>query len=363
MRNGHRRRGAAAVSALLAAATGLVASSAPAGATNVYGTAGYAVPANVTSLRAEWRIPAIAPGSSLGHGRTYIRATYPPSGVSMEVGTTEDEVLYHGHDVAVYSAFWNRIGFGPQRLRALHAGDLIEAAAVKGTTNWQLTIEDLTTHWKDSVANPGVAATTITGAAWLQEDPVATPVSPAGEQSPVLPYPRIGPVTFTHVSLNGRRATLPWSDALDMMLPGGADVVPTHQSPVGFSVVPANHYQRQYLADAVVLDFAALSFNHVIANWTSATDGPARYRSATQYLTAVGDYVHELSRQRWPPAARADVRSLIASERRVIGRYDELPSVSRAQLAGWQAATASALKANVALAQRVRRDLALPLGA
>lgn len=340
----------------------VVGSPAPAGATNFYGFAGYAVPVNVTSLSAKWRIPKIATGSPLGHARTYIRATYLPSGVQMEVGTTEDEVVYHHRRIAVYSAFWNRIGFGPQRIRTLHAGDLVEAQAVKGATNWKLTFTDLTTHWTDSIVNPGVAATTITEASWLQEDPVAVQLVPVVEQSPVLPYPRVGIVKFTDLELNGRPPALPWSDALDLEVPNGTYLVPSHQAGDGFSISPATGAQRRFLGDIAAFNYVAGRFAYVAEQWTSSEDGAARFASAAAYVAGLNRLIHELSTQRWPAAARSDVHALVASEKQVVSLYDELPEVSSTNLPAWQATTVKVLKLNHQLAEDVHVDLGLPVG-
>jgi hypothetical protein len=360
---GNRRVLVALVTLVLAVAALVGVPAGTAAAEDYYGLAGYSVPIDVTSAGAEWRIPAVAPGSPLGHARTLLRLSFPASGVEMEVGTTEDEVVFHHRHVAVYSAFWNRIGLGPTRLATLHAGDLVRVSALKREPNWRLTISDLTSGWTDSVLNPGVGATTVTAASWFQEDPVTGPAVPAAEQEPVLPYPSVGPVTFTHLVLNGSEAVLPWSDSQDMMLSDGAFAVPTHESAGRFSVVPPSRYQRQYLRDAVVFDYAARRFQYVVQQqWTSSMDGSTRFATARPYLAAIRTFVHDLSTQRWPVAVRADLRNFVQSEEQVVSVYDELPGLSASQISGWQATAYKVRKLNVTVGAQVRVDLGLPPG-
>jgi hypothetical protein len=335
MRRPGRRRAVAALLCALSVTAGLVLAAAPAGANNFYGDAGYRLTVKIAQISAEWRVPGILPGSGLGHARTFIYANYKPSGVDLELGTTEDEITHNGHDVASYSAFWTNDGFGPNRFHTLKAGDLVKALAARKSIGWTLTFIDYTEHWQQTIKNPGVASTTITRAGWLQEDPETTVLWPPTEQTPVLAYPDMAAVVFTHLEINNKPPLLPWADALYVEVTNGTYLLPSRQSGDAFSVSPASGAARQFMADSAAYNVAARVFSDLGEHWTGSTTAAQRYADAQPFLASAKTFVHELSTQHWPAKAAGAIGILAALENQLIALIEQLPSMSASNLSSW----------------------------
>jgi hypothetical protein len=350
-----------ALCVLIASAGGAALAASPAGATNFYGSAGYELAARVTSVGAEWRVPAIDGGSQLGHARTFVAAVDTRLGVDLEVGTTEDEILHRGKKVASYSAFWTRTGFSPVRFATVRSGDLVQVSGRLGSGGWSLGFVDLTARWRRTIADTGVAGT-LSSAQWLQQDPAASDDVPYVEQSPVLAYPQLGAVRFSSLRLDGAPPPLSWDDATYMELATAGCLTPGHPSGDGFSLQRPAWPARQYLSDVAPYNAAFRTFNHVGDSWTASTPGAARAAGAAPFLAAVKRLAHLLRTQHWPGSARADVQSLAALDDQVAGLLEELPELDASHLSSWQATMLHVLTLAAATSGQVHADLGLPSG-
>lgn len=339
-----------------------VALAAPAGATNFYGNAGYQLSVNVTKLSAQWRIPAVSPRSGPGHALTLVGAFYPPAGVVIEAGTAEDVVKVHGHDRVSYSAFWSPDGYSIRRFHLLHAGDEVTTTIEPAVGAWRIHIDDTTARWQGSITVRQFGATQLDEAAFLQQDPATDTYVPSVEASPVVPYPEVGGVTFTHVQLNGRPPQLSWPDALMLTVPNGTYLLPTHAARDGFSVFAAGGAARQYLADVTPEEYAYRQFNVVFEHWAGSTDGATRARESQFFLESQQRFAHQLLSQRWPPSVRADITTRAQLAQQLVSLLQDLPTLQPSNLGTWTKSLVNTFELSAQAGDRVHADLGLPLG-
>jgi len=202
--------------------------------------AGYEWIGPVHTVSAEWRVPKITLLNS-SDSSTWI-GVESPSGAFVQIGTTEDsspqsDILNGG--LAVDQGFWSddTVEFHPQLLddmsyldQHVRAGDLVTASITRVLGGWQLRLHDERSALSFDQKIPMTTAA-FDEVEWLQEDPTNS------DTNEPLPYPNLGPVVFTHLSVNGFPPVLGFDNAVWMSVPN-RDFSVTGLRNDSFEVVP-----------------------------------------------------------------------------------------------------------------------------
>jgi hypothetical protein len=283
------------------------------------GFGGYAMKEPVTSISAEWRVPAILPGSSQGSAATWIGVQGPDSAF-IQVGTVEN--TGKGSAASQYRVFWSDTveNFHPHVVLRVSAGDLIGASLVHLGTKWHIQVEDLTTRQIGPVLIGYSNKLTFNAGEWVQEDPVENPTSGFD-----APYPSLSNVSFQRLRLNGHAPHLDISDASALSTFAGRSYVPSSIDNDGFVLRRAVGPQLQYLSDVYQLN---LGLNYLFDEVNNG-DTPSTYafdNLGVQFSTLNS----KVLAQHWP----SNVSQLIAQLRTLNSRAAQ-------GLKAWQHGSAS----------------------
>jgi hypothetical protein len=319
------------------------------------GFAGYHWLGDVHQISAQWRVPAIAAASSVGHGSTWIGAQGEgQNSPFIQVGVTEDKF---GPGDAVYELFWSdtAASFHPQPLGPVSPGDLLAVSMTRQDQGWTVAVDDQTDNTPVTKLIGYGTGDSFTTGEWIQEDPTAS-----SEASVDLPYPQTSPVSFQKVIVNGEPPFLDLTDGQILIAADGIILVPGPFSHDAFALAPPTGEDALYLHDAARLDAALSAYNVEIATWPSLSSA-TRSLDVRHLSAAYQTNASELKAQTWPVAARPDVSLLASQLLRVV-----------ADLQTWTAAglktTGNAyltLRSDQEigpLADMVRADLGLPPG-
>jgi len=328
------------------------------GVTPVYiapltGFAGYHWLGDVHQISAQWRVPAIAAKTSVGHASTWIGAQgNGDNSPFIQVGVTEDK---GGPGDAFYEEFWSdtAVSFHPHPLGVVDPGDLISASMTRENQGWSLTVDDQTSKTPvTKLIAYGVGAS-FTSGEWIQEDP-----TDSAQAAVDLPYPETSTVSFQRLMVNGQPPHLDLTDGQVLIAADGIILVPSTVRQDAFTLAPPTGVAATYLHDAAGLDAAVSAYSVEIASWSSL---PLATRTIdVQHLSAAYQTnASELKAQQWPRAARPDVLVLTNQLLRLVS-----------DLRAWTAAGLQT-KGNVYLtlrsdqeiapvADKVRADLGLP---
>lgn len=306
----------------------------------------------VDQVSAEWEVPPISASSASGHASTWVGAQNPEGGFPfIQLGVTEDNA---GPGLAQYHLFWSdtKVGFHPQYLGRVEAGDLISADMARDDAGWRLTIRDLTRGQEASKTVEYAPGADFGQAEWLQEDPTAS-TTVAWD----LPYPTMADERFEDVRVDGRVPHLGLGNGQTLMATGGTVLVPTPFRHDAFAMVAPAGAGGQYLHDAEPLDFAINDYNFELGSWPKLAlrdkvdQVQALVRAYALFTDAIAD-------QRWPTGARHDIALLATDDAQL-----------NAALTAWQWSGLSRSSLQFAqleedqdndLGQLVRQDLGLP---
>jgi hypothetical protein len=153
-----------------------------------------------TKISGQWTVPAVS-ASRTGFSAVWLGIDGVTNNHLIQVGTEQDS--YAGQ--TVYSAWWEILPAAAVPIHSLHIhpGDRITATIAKSTgSTWKITISD---------AGHGSYTTTRTygghgtSAEWIVEAPVVD-----FRQAPLAEH---GPVTFDHLTVNGKNPGLTSSES------------------------------------------------------------------------------------------------------------------------------------------------------
>jgi hypothetical protein len=306
----------------------------------------------VDRVSAWWAVPAISSASPAGHASTWVGAQNPAGGYPfIQLGVTEDT---SGPGGAQYHAFWSdtSVGFHPQYLGAVEAGDRLSVAMARVGRGWRLTVRDATRRRTMSRVVPYGKGAAFAQAEWLQEDPTA-----ATAVATDLPYPRMGQEHFHGVRVNGQVPRLDLGNGQALIATGGTVLVPTAFRHDSFAMVVPAGAGKQYLKDVSPLDFAINSYNFELQSWSHLAVS-AKIFNVQALVSAYARFAAQLVHQTWPPRARADLARLASSAGRL-----------NADLVAWQCAGLTEHSVQFLrlqqdednnLSEAVRTDLGLP---
>jgi hypothetical protein len=313
--------------------------------------AGYTWQGDPTSISAQWRVPAILPGSPEGDAATWI-GVQGNEAPFVQIGTLEDEYTLSGKHVAEYVAFWSdtQEHFEPQIFAVVRPGDPIVASMDASTTGWKLTFDDQrnpTPVVLDNTEPP----TGYSQGEWLQEDPGGG-----------APYPKLASVSFSDVQINHESPALSFDDASWLTTPDGRiyGPQPVTRNPLTVTAVTPDNAQRQLLVDVAATNRLGSKLFAEQAAWALPPSRRKAVAAAAPYRADEVHVLHELATQTWPGTALSQVEGFERVEAKFIScvkqLYDAEPTPPLALVARCQSLASHESTADLAL----RRSLGLP---
>lgn len=218
---------------------------------------GYLWPGDVTSVGASWTVPRLTKHEPRGIAGTWIGAESP--GRFIQIGVTEGRdapntdadlrFLVKGLQQPLLTGFWSDTAhhFHPVPLPRVKAGDVVSVSLELIDGRWQLEFSDPRASVDVKLSTPDEATGPVDDAEWLQED-----VETTYGANPLLPYPKLSPITFTSLKANG--VTPPASQLLYRRRPvrSAKTLVATAIHNDAFTVLPTTlaPARAQYIAKA-----------------------------------------------------------------------------------------------------------------
>jgi len=257
---------------------------------------GYRWFGSTSEISAAWRVPRIAYSSNVGHASTWIGVQPMGGGAPfIQLGTLEDDPALIGTDPpSTYHVFWSdvAVGFHPQILGIVHAGDAVSARMSAVSNGWRLTFIDGTSHLtlrKKVTYGNGVVPTQ---AEWFQEDPSDTDENPPSE----LPYPDMSDVGFSSVKVNGGVPSLGLNNGQVLLSSTGHILVPGTFRGDEFALSAPTGLPKQYLVIADREDQSSTNFDQSISDWSrlSSQDRRSSVETEVVALTQNVDHIHQL---------------------------------------------------------------------
>ena len=312
-----------------------------------YGFGGYQLnPVEpVTSVSAQWTVPAIAANSSAGDASTWI-GVQSQSGAFSQVGTVENRNPPNDQ----YYAFWSDTAkqFRPLFLLRVAPGDSVTATMILRPHGWSLTLHDATSGKARTIQTNYGAHDQFNSCEWFQENPVYG-------QFVHTNYPTLSTVTFRHMALNHSRPRFPFRDAQTLSTYNDTFFVPTRVIRDQFTLVPATGTALAFLTDVYIEDQLGAQF------FESATQGIEPGNIATNtYIAGLGLELPILQSRTWPKHVARAMSRYIANqgylETYMQNWLEEPPSERLANLSN----VANALLTSDDYSNKVRSLLGLP---
>jgi hypothetical protein len=272
------------------------------------GFGGYNWTGTVRTIAAQWSVPKIASGSTLGGAATWIGVQNSVNNQFVQVGIDENDF---GNGPVQYQAFWSdlQVGFSPKPFGEVYPGDVIAVSMSRSTKGWSLQFADLTRKLKGKAFVALPPSVPFTQGEWVQEDP-----TDSTNTSQDIPYPTIGAVAFHDLKVNGGTPSLKISDGEVLIASNGAISVPTPVVNDSFALTAPTGVAREYLDDEQHFDAALNQFDVQLAAWQSMSIGE-KGTDATALSSALNVDANALASQTWPTTSRPDVGRLVQSDR------------------------------------------------
>jgi hypothetical protein len=169
---------------------------------------GYLWSGDVTSVGASWRVPRLTKHEPRGIAGTWIGAESPGRFIQIGVNEGRDapntdanlRFLVGGLKQPLVHGFWSDTahGFHPVSLPRVQAGDVVSVSLQLLDGRWYLEFSDPRRAVDVKLSTSDEATGPVDDAEWLQED-VATTYG----ANRLLPYPKLSPITFTDLNVNG----------------------------------------------------------------------------------------------------------------------------------------------------------------
>jgi hypothetical protein len=255
-----------------------------------------------------------------------------------------------------YYVFWSstKVGFHPKYVFTVRPGDHVRLSMALGGGHWRMVASDETTGRSHTIrVRSGHESFSV--AQWAQED-VAK--DSAGSESP---YPILGPVAFSHLSVDSQTPT---RDSLQRtwMSTDRGTFGPTPLSKGAF-VMKEEHLSAadiRYQRIAFALNVRSIQFGRLLQKATQKNTSPALRAAARGFAAALERNADAFRNFTWPRDVRALVKKLVAASER--SRQSVL-ALASAQASGRARATAAYSKWGVEvsdLALRIKARLHMP---
>ena len=320
--------------------------------------AGYTWTGDVDSAHADWTVPHVLPGSVTGEAATWIGAEAPgprQGAPFVQVGVNEGNT--DGDSPPFYYAFYSttKLHFHPVHLFDVSPGDQVSATLRRHGPDWQIDFVDRSAGRQRQLSVAEGAGARFNQAQYTQED-----VTDARTSRP-FPYPRLSPVRFSAVTVDGitptpARLSSSWlTEATGYLAPaplrGDAFTLsPTEMTTAGY---------RYLRAIAAQNGATATAFPRLL-RWAQGEPAPRAAAAAHHFSTVLRVTVGALSDDRWPPGARAKVTQLRSDARALIALLSSIPNVTAVGRTAWAVRFGRLAQRVGADAQTARRALRLP---
>ena len=228
------------------------------------GFGGYRWYGHVKQISAQWNVPTVQPSSTFEFASTWVGAQNQEGGAPfIQLGITENSLGAVGTQ---YRSFWSdpTVGFHPQVLSVVHAGDLVSANMAQVRGGWLLTFKDITrgsVKTKKVVYGIGAA---FTQAEWLQEDP-----APDSDTPNDLAYPTTSPVQIAHLLVNHRAPKLNTANGQVLIASNDITLVPSAVTDDAFHLFAPTGEAKAYLDIARSLDVAISAYDANSSHWSA----------------------------------------------------------------------------------------------
>jgi hypothetical protein len=292
--------------------------------------AGYVWQGDLTSVGANWVVPAIRHGSQIGKASTWIGAVAPSAGQNspfIQVGTQEEllrsSVTTTGAAPGYfYEAFWSdtRLGFHPMALFRVAPGDRITAGLRLGHKHWTVTIEDHFTGSKVSFTTRQEGTARFNQAEWTQEDVTNAKTNRA------FPYPKLASVQMSSLTVDSMHPSYASLYSSWMALPHDY-LGPSPLEHDAFTIEPKtlSPAGARFLRISVPFNAADISFSKQLKRWLTTSVKPSALKSQTdRFIAALSLAVTQMRAATWP-------RDVSVAIRRLTTRYAaQIPRLGRA---------------------------------
>jgi len=268
------------------------------------GFGGYTWRGNVKQISAKWRVPAISIDSPTGSASTWIGAQGAKTSQFIQIGVVENRLNSHS---TVYEAFWSdaAVGFTPQILGSVDAGDLVFASMNRNKKGWDIKLVDRSRTLYQAAEIFFRAGSSFTHAEWIQEDPTQDNIVASD-----VPYPDIKNVRFQRLQANDHAPHLGLNDAKILITSSGNIRVPTSVRRDSFTFDSLTGAALQYLHNAKTLDVSSSAFSAELARWSSTTS-QERSQDTKVFIDALRANGAVFEAESWPKSTRGDMSKLV----------------------------------------------------
>jgi hypothetical protein len=268
------------------------------------GFGGYTWRGSVKQISAKWRVPAISIDSPTGSASTWIGAQGAKTSHFIQIGVVENRLNSHS---TVYEAFWSdaKVGFTPQILGSVDAGDLVFASMNRNKKGWDIKFVDPSRTLYQAAEIFFHAGSSFTHAEWIQEDPTQGNIVASD-----VAYPDIKNVQFQRLRANDHAPHLGLNDAKILITSNGNIRVPTSVRHDSFTFDSPKGAALQYLLNAKTLDVSSSAFSAELARWSS-TSNQERSQDTKVFIDALRANEAVLEAESWPKSTRRDMSKLV----------------------------------------------------
>jgi hypothetical protein len=329
--------------------------------------AGYAVDTKpIARITGEWRVPVITPKvrtssrrpgeESTWIGAEDIRGHQGASSPFVQIGT----VGVVSKLTTLYLMFWSdtTVGFLPQFLGIVDAGDLVYTSMQVTAAGWELKLDDITAGRAVSKLVRAEPTSGYTSAQWIQEDP-SSGVGPSVGRAP---YPPTSLASFSDVDVNGAPPLVSFKDQSWLGFRGAIAIRPTPLAGDTFALEQTivGSAARQYLKDVAPYDDDLGVLGPEAYFWNAKTS-PATIRAeAAPVLRTLRAFQHDLVAQSWPNAALVHIPVLVARMQVEVRLLRSLSNLDPREVPRWRSRFSSASGAGSRAALGVRFALGIP---
>jgi hypothetical protein len=329
--------------------------------------AGYAVDTKtIARITGEWRVPVITPNTTASSrrpaeestwiGAEDIRGHQGSSAPFVQIGT----VGVVSKLATVYLMFWSdtTVGFLPQFLGVVDAGDLVHTSMQVTAAGWELRLEDVTARRAVTKLVRAEPTSGYTSAQWIQEDP-SSGVGPSVGRAP---YPQTSLASFSDVNVNGAPPDVSFKDQSWLGFRGAVAIRPTALEGDTFQLEQTivGSAARQYLGDVAPYDDDLGVLGPEVFFWNAKTSPATMRAEAAPVVRTLRAFQRDLVDQSWPNSALAHIPLLVARVQLEVRALRSLSSLDPADVPTWRSRFMSASGAGSRAALGVRFALGIP---
>lgn len=325
----------------------------PALAPGVGDFGGYQAHGLVRSVSASWRVPRVISAPRDAATATWIGVQGPPK-TFIQVGTVEASHPVSEGSQTTYNAWWaDTVSRDrPRELFRVRPGDEITATLRHRHDSWLVEIRDTTSDESEVFQTHQEGRGPYNIAEWTQEK--------SSERG--LAYPRISPVTFRRLLVNGTppdggRLLSGW-----LATPEGL-LAPTPLGRDSFTLRPTtiDAVGAQYLRIVAPMDDAAFKYQNAYWGWHDRRGSWQLLRADTRaYALRMEETVRSLLTARWPSSVRPRVEVVARASAGYVHLVAGMPAAEPSKQGHFVEAWFRKSEAVSEATHALRRELHLP---